>query len=141
VTDTEIQINGMAHVILCVSDFDAARKFYERLLPALGMTPVCDTDKLFYCVAGALLSASSLRMLASASSRAGSGCTTCACAHARARISIDYTICCVRWALPSFMRRRTAHGHRAITRCCSKTLMAFAWKRTLFRALACLPLV
>jgi catechol 2,3-dioxygenase-like lactoylglutathione lyase family enzyme len=50
VTDTEIQINGMAHVILCVSDFGAARKFYKRLLPALGMTPVCDTDKLFYCV-------------------------------------------------------------------------------------------
>ena len=39
-TDTEIQINGMAHVILCVSDFGAARKFYKRLLPALGMTPV-----------------------------------------------------------------------------------------------------
>jgi hypothetical protein len=37
VTDTEIQINGMAHVILYVSDFGAARKFYERLLPALGM--------------------------------------------------------------------------------------------------------
>jgi catechol 2,3-dioxygenase-like lactoylglutathione lyase family enzyme len=50
VTDTEIQINGMAHVILCVSDFGAARKFYKRLLPALGMTPVCDTVKLFYCV-------------------------------------------------------------------------------------------
>jgi catechol 2,3-dioxygenase-like lactoylglutathione lyase family enzyme len=52
VKDTEIQINGMAHVILCVSDFGAARKFYERLLPALGMTPVCDTDNLFYCVGG-----------------------------------------------------------------------------------------
>jgi catechol 2,3-dioxygenase-like lactoylglutathione lyase family enzyme len=24
----------------------------EQLLPALGMTPVCDTDKLFYCVGG-----------------------------------------------------------------------------------------
>ena len=52
VTDTGIQINGMAHVILCVSDFGTARRFYERLLPALGMTPVCDTDKLFYCVGG-----------------------------------------------------------------------------------------
>ena len=41
VTDTEIQINGMAHVILCVSDLGTARKFYERLLPALGMTTVC----------------------------------------------------------------------------------------------------
>src|SRR5262245_37664930 len=98
VTDPEIQINGMAHVILCVSDFGAARKFYERLLPALGMTPVCDTDKLFY------------------------------------------TICCVRWAPPSSMRRRTAHGHLAITRCCSKTLMAFVWKLILFRVLACSPL-
>ena len=49
-TDTTIGINGMAHVILTVSRFAAARAFYGRLLPALGMTPVCDTDKLFYCV-------------------------------------------------------------------------------------------
>ena len=49
-TDTTIGINGMAHVILTVSQFAAARAFYGRLLPALGMTPVCDTDKLFYCV-------------------------------------------------------------------------------------------
>ena len=50
-TTTEtIGINGMAHVILTVSQFAAARAFYGRLLPALGMTPVCDTDKLFYCV-------------------------------------------------------------------------------------------
>jgi catechol 2,3-dioxygenase-like lactoylglutathione lyase family enzyme len=49
-TETTIGINGMAHVILTVSQFAAARAFYGRLLPALGMTPVCDTDKLFYCV-------------------------------------------------------------------------------------------
>jgi catechol 2,3-dioxygenase-like lactoylglutathione lyase family enzyme len=49
-TGTTIGINGMAHVILTVSRFAAARAFYGRLLPALGMTPVCDTDKLFYCV-------------------------------------------------------------------------------------------
>ena len=48
--ETTIAINGMAHVILTVSRFAAARAFYGRLLPALGMTPVCDTDKLFYCV-------------------------------------------------------------------------------------------
>ena len=52
VTESKIQINGMAHVILCVSDFGAARRFYGRLLPALGLTPVCDSDKLFYCVGG-----------------------------------------------------------------------------------------
>ena len=28
-----IEINGMAHVILTVSQFDAARAFYKRLLP------------------------------------------------------------------------------------------------------------
>ena len=49
-TDTKIGINGMAHVMLTVSQFAAARAFYGRLLPALGMTPVCDTEKLFYCV-------------------------------------------------------------------------------------------
>ena len=49
-TTTEIGINGMAHVMLTVSQFAAAQAFYGRLLPALGMMPVCDTDKLFYCV-------------------------------------------------------------------------------------------
>ena len=49
-TETTIGISGMAHVILTVSQFAASRAFYGRLLPALGMTPVCDTDKLFYCV-------------------------------------------------------------------------------------------
>jgi hypothetical protein len=49
-TETTIGINGMAHVMLTVSQFAAARAFYGTLLPALGMTPVCDTDKLFYCV-------------------------------------------------------------------------------------------
>ena len=49
-TEITIGINGMAHVILTVSQFAAARAFYGRLLPALGMTPVCDTDELFYCV-------------------------------------------------------------------------------------------
>jgi catechol 2,3-dioxygenase-like lactoylglutathione lyase family enzyme len=47
-----IEINGVAHVILTVSDFPAARAFYLKLLPFMGMTVVCDTDKLFYCVGG-----------------------------------------------------------------------------------------
>ena len=47
-----IEINGMAHVILTVSDFPAARAFYGKLLPLMGMTVVCDTDKLLYCVGG-----------------------------------------------------------------------------------------
>jgi catechol 2,3-dioxygenase-like lactoylglutathione lyase family enzyme len=45
-----IGINGMAHVILTVSHFDQARAFYGKLLPALGMKPVFDGNKFFYCV-------------------------------------------------------------------------------------------
>lgn len=45
-----IGINGMAHVILTVSRFDVARAFYGKLLPALGMTIVNDTERLFYGV-------------------------------------------------------------------------------------------
>ena len=45
-----IDINGMAHVILTLSQFDAARAFYSKLLPEFGMKPVHDGDKLFYCV-------------------------------------------------------------------------------------------
>ena len=47
-----MEINGIAHVFLTVSDFDACRKFYGGLLPALGMTPVIDGDGYYYCVGG-----------------------------------------------------------------------------------------
>ena len=47
-----IEINGMAHVVLTVSRFDVARAFYAELLPALGMKPVFDGAKFFYCVGG-----------------------------------------------------------------------------------------
>jgi catechol 2,3-dioxygenase-like lactoylglutathione lyase family enzyme len=33
-----------------VSRFDQARAFYGKLLPALGMKPVFDGNKFFYCV-------------------------------------------------------------------------------------------
>ena len=45
-----IGINGMAHVILTVSQFDRARAFYRRLLPEFGMTIVSDSDKFLYGV-------------------------------------------------------------------------------------------
>ena len=47
-----IEINGMAHVVLTVSNFPAARAFYGKLLPQFGMTPVFDGDRFFYCVGG-----------------------------------------------------------------------------------------
>ena len=45
-----IEINGIAHIILTVSRFDLARAFYGKLLPELGMKPVHDGDRFFYCV-------------------------------------------------------------------------------------------
>ena len=45
-----IGINGMAHVILTVSDFPRARAFYARLLTACGMKLVFDGPKFSYFV-------------------------------------------------------------------------------------------
>jgi catechol 2,3-dioxygenase-like lactoylglutathione lyase family enzyme len=47
-----MEINGMAHVVLTVSDFAAARAFYGELLPFLGLQVVLDVDEFFYCVGG-----------------------------------------------------------------------------------------
>jgi catechol 2,3-dioxygenase-like lactoylglutathione lyase family enzyme len=45
-----IEINGIAHVVLTVSDFARARAFYARLLPECGMRPVFDGPKFSYFV-------------------------------------------------------------------------------------------
>ena len=45
-----IDINGMAHVILTVSQFEAARAFYGALLPAMGLKKVFDGDRFLYYV-------------------------------------------------------------------------------------------
>ncbi len=45
-----INMNGMAHVVLTVSQFDRAKAFYSRLMPAMGMDNVFDGDDLCYFV-------------------------------------------------------------------------------------------
>lgn len=47
-----IEINGNAHVILTVSQFEAARAFYCELLPFLGMKKVYDGNNFVYHVGG-----------------------------------------------------------------------------------------
>jgi catechol 2,3-dioxygenase-like lactoylglutathione lyase family enzyme len=47
-----MEINGIAHVMLTVGDFDACRPFYRRLLEYLGLRPVIDMDSMLYCVGG-----------------------------------------------------------------------------------------
>lgn len=47
-----MEINGIAHVMLTVSDFDACLPFYEKLLAFLGLDPVIKMDGMLYCVGG-----------------------------------------------------------------------------------------
>lgn len=47
-----MEINGIAHTFLTPGDFPAARIFYGKLLPLLGLTPVLDSDDTYYCVGG-----------------------------------------------------------------------------------------
>lgn len=47
-----MQINGVAHTFITAGDFAAAREFYGKLLPFLGMTIVADTHNTFYGVGG-----------------------------------------------------------------------------------------
>jgi catechol 2,3-dioxygenase-like lactoylglutathione lyase family enzyme len=48
--NTQININGMAHVILTVSQFEKARSFYSGLLPEFGMSLVHDGPDFCYHV-------------------------------------------------------------------------------------------
>ncbi|HTT76762.1 MAG TPA: VOC family protein, partial [Candidatus Binataceae bacterium] len=48
-----MEINGIAHIYLTVSNYDACAAFYRRLLPFLGMTFVVrDTPESLYCIGG-----------------------------------------------------------------------------------------
>ncbi|MFQ5513268.1 MAG: VOC family protein [Myxococcota bacterium] len=47
-----MEINGIAHVMLTVTDFARAREFYAALLPFLGLKPVLDGEGFYYCVGG-----------------------------------------------------------------------------------------
>jgi catechol 2,3-dioxygenase-like lactoylglutathione lyase family enzyme len=47
-----IEVNGTAHVILTVSQWEKARAFYSELLPFLGMTKVYDGNNFLYHAGG-----------------------------------------------------------------------------------------
>ena len=47
-----MEINGVAHIMLTVTNFEACLPFYERLLAFLGLRPVFQTDGFYYCVGG-----------------------------------------------------------------------------------------
>ena len=45
-----IDINGMAHVILTVSQYDEAKEFYSKLMTAMGLECVFDGSNMTYFV-------------------------------------------------------------------------------------------
>ena len=124
-----IDINGMAHVILTVSQFDKAHKFYSGLLPAFGMTKVNDGPDFLYHVGA----------------RTAIGVRRCdpqfeAERFEQYRVGLHH-IClrakaARRWIKPLRLRlllarrsceaQKSGIGRRAITTCCLKTQTASA---------------
>ena len=47
-----MEVNGIAHVMLTVSRFDACLHFYEQVLGFLGLRTVLKMDGMLYCVGG-----------------------------------------------------------------------------------------
>ncbi len=47
-----MEINGVAHVMLTVGNFEACFPFYEKLLTHLGLKPVIRNEQMLYCVGG-----------------------------------------------------------------------------------------
>lgn len=45
-----MEINGIAHTFVTVANFESARAFYSKLLPALGLENVMDIPGTYYCV-------------------------------------------------------------------------------------------
>jgi catechol 2,3-dioxygenase-like lactoylglutathione lyase family enzyme len=47
-----IEINGVAHVVLSVGDWEKCRPFYDALMPFLGLQPVFAGDEQVYYIGG-----------------------------------------------------------------------------------------
>ena len=47
-----MEINGIAHTMLTVSDFETCAPFYRELLGFLGLKPMIEGDGMLYCVGG-----------------------------------------------------------------------------------------
>ena len=45
-----MEINGIAHIFLTVSNFERSRCFYSELLPFIGLQAVIDNPGVYYCV-------------------------------------------------------------------------------------------
>ena len=120
-----MEINGIAHVFVTVSDFARSRAFYQKLLPYLGLVPVMDGEGFYYCVGGR--TAFGLRPAAPGhrgerfvQDRVG---LHHLCFRARAREDVDLLLREARrmGRARSCTPPRKAPGRQATTRCSSRT--------------------
>jgi catechol 2,3-dioxygenase-like lactoylglutathione lyase family enzyme len=124
-----MEINGIAHVVLTVSDFAASVPFYEKLLPYLGMKKVFKGEEFLYYLGGKTgVAISKCDERYRHETFAGSACTISAFVPGNEATSTASTVFCRSWAPRSFTRPRRGGGFRAITRCCSRTPTASAWR-------------
>jgi catechol 2,3-dioxygenase-like lactoylglutathione lyase family enzyme len=47
-----MEVNGVAHIMLSVNNFEACVTFYEKVLGFMGLKPVIKNDRTLYCVGG-----------------------------------------------------------------------------------------
>ena len=47
-----ISVNGMAHIVINVSEWDVCKPFYKKIMPFLGLEQVFDGDEYIYFVGG-----------------------------------------------------------------------------------------
>ena len=69
-----VEINGIAHVILSVSNWEACRGFYEKLLSFFGMTRTFDGEDMVYFVGGRTAIGIPARLVGGLILKAGSKC-------------------------------------------------------------------
>jgi catechol 2,3-dioxygenase-like lactoylglutathione lyase family enzyme len=126
-----IEANGVAHVILTVSQWEKARAFYAELLPFRGMTEVYGGDNFLYHLGGR--SAIGIRRCAPehvnerfVQNRVG--CTIFASAPGRARMSTRRRTRCARSAAISIADPGRATPHPVITSLYSRIPMASGWR-------------
>ena len=127
-----IEVNGLAHVILTVSDWEKARAFYTELLPFLGMKKVYDGNNFLYHVGGR----TALGIQRCASEHEGERFTQNRvgihhlCLRARSREDVDRVADKLRlgWARISTAALWRVIGLRATTSSSSRIPTAFGWR-------------
>ena len=118
-----IEVNGMAHVILTVSQWEKAHAFYGELLPFLGLQKVYDGNNFLYHVGGR--TAVGIQRCAeehgrSASCEPGRPAPSLPAGALAARTSTGRRRSCAAWEPISTAARWRATGRRATTSSCSR---------------------